>query len=646
MEQKYNGFWGRILRVDLTSKKIDVEEMPPDFYRTYFGGGAMAMHFLIKETPKGIDAFDPENRIVLMTSPITGTKISGQGRHTCASLSPLTGGLADSQSGGYWGAELKFAGLDGIVITGKSDELVILNIEDDHFELLPAEHLRGKDTGFAQEYVNGEYKGARFLQIGPAGENMARYACVTADLKNFHGRGGLGAVMGSKNLRGILVKGSNRKLKIHDEEGLAQIRSWFNSTLKDHPAITVHHELGTSKGMVPSSIGGLLPTYNFQDSSFEHIENISGEAMHERINGKSETCFSCGVACKRSIEGTDGKYTITRQYGGPEYESLGLLGSNLGVSDIFPVAALNQKCNALGLDTISAGGTLSWAVECYEKGLIDNEQTRGNVLDWNQPDLYLNLLDDIAYQRGFGEILSQGSKKAAEIVGNGTGKYAIQIKGQEPPNHEPRGKWGVGLGYAVSNTGADHLQAAHDPWFTKEGDPDREYGWVDLVDLNPVGVFQPVPSESLEADKVRMFYYLQQIWGFHDVIDLCIFVAVPEFKALSLNQIVSIVECVTGWKTSLFELMKAGERWITMGRAFNHMHGLTAKDDVLPERFFEPIREGTLKGHYINRESFENAKALYYEMMGWDKDSKPLKGKLNELNVGWIWEHINNEDQR
>lgn len=640
MVQEYNGFWGKVLKVNLNTRQCEIEEVHPNIYRTYFGGGALALYYLINEIPKGIDAFDPENRIVFMTSPTTGTKISGQARHTCASLSPLTGGLADSQSGGWWGAELKFAGLDGIVISGKSDCLVSLYIKDGQFYIEEAETLRGKDTGFVQDFYNEKYKNAKVLQCGPAGENLVRYACVTCDLKNFHGRGGLGAVMGSKNLRAVIVSGSNRDIKVADKEKLSELRSWFNSKLKDHPAISVHHELGTSKGIVPVSLSGILPTYNFQDGSFEFAEQISGETMKRELSGKTETCFACGVACKRSVEGNDGKFNVSRKYGGPEYESIGLLGSNLGVEHILPVAALNERCNALGLDTISAGVTISWAVECFERNLINSAVTCGMDLKWNDPETYMELLNQIAYRRDFGDVLAEGSKRAALQVGNNTLPYAIQVKGQEPPNHEPRGKWGVALGYAVSNTGADHLQAAHDPWFDKLGDDTLECGWVDLTDLNAVGILEPVPAEDLSADKVRLFVYLQQIWGFHDVIDWCIFTAVPEFRAFSLNQLVEIVQAVTGWKTSLFELMKAGERWVTMGRAFNIKHGLTKAEDTLPERFFEPMREGALKGHKINREEFEEALALYYEMMGWDKNSKPTYGKLAELNVSWIWNHI------
>jgi aldehyde:ferredoxin oxidoreductase len=308
------------------------------------------------------------------------------------------------------------------------------------------------------------------------------------------------------------------------------------------------------------------------------------------------------------------------------------------VGDIVPVAACNELCNKLGLDTISTGVTLSWALECFERGLLTKEDTGGISLDWGDAHTCFSLIESIASRTGFGDLLAEGSLRAARTIGRGSEKYAIQVKGQELPNHEPRGKWGVGLGYAVSPTGADHLQAAHDPWFTKPGDYSTEYNWVDLEDLSPVGVTDPVPAEDLSPAKVRLFVYLQQIWGFHDVLDWCIFTAVPEFRALSLNQLTNIVQCVTGWRTSLFEVMKAGERGVTMGRAFNTLRGFSAQDDSLPERFFEPMRGGTLKGHFIDRQAFEQALRLYYGMMGWDESGRPTQAKLEELGVGWIWE--------
>jgi aldehyde:ferredoxin oxidoreductase len=643
MEQRYDGFWGRILRVDLTSGSTAFEDLDPRCYRLYMGGRNLALHFLINEVPAGTRPFDPENRLIFMTSVATGSPIAGQGRHTAAALSPLTGGLADSQCGGWWGAEMKFTGIDGIILTGRSPTPVYLWIEDDRIQILPADDLWGKETGDVEDLLRSRHgEKVRVLQCGPAGENLVRFASLTADLRNFHGRGGLGAVMGSKNLRAIAVLGSHRRLRMHDAEGLKRVATWFARSTKGHPAIELHHELGTPKGIVPVSVAGILPTYNFQDGSFDGAEGISGETMKRLLAGETETCFACVESCKRSVEGEKGQFKVTRRYGGPEYETIGLHGSNLGVDDIFAVAAANERCNALGLDTISTGVTLSWAVECYERGLLTTQDTHGIELKWNDPATYLSLISDIARRQGFGDLLAEGSLRASRTIGRDTERYAIQVKGQELPNHEPRGKWGVALGYAVSPTGGDHLQAAHDPWFTKPGESyeTRPVGWVDLEDLAPVGILDPVPAEDISGGKVRLFVYLQYIWGLHDVMDWCIFTFVPEFRAISLNQMVEIVRSITGWNTSLFELLKAGERGVTMARAFNYLHGFSADDDKLPERFFEPMRGGTLKGHFIDRQAFEKGLRLYYGMMGWDTRGRPTEAKLEELAVGWVWDRL------
>lgn len=638
MQQEFDGFWNRILRIDLNKGKTSIVQLDPKLYRVYMGGRNLALHFLLTEVSPRVSALDPENKLIFMTSIATGAPISGQGRHTAAAISPLTGGLADSQCGGWWGSELKFAGWDGIILEGKSPDFIYISIEDDNVNFFPADKYRGIETLETQIALKSKHgEKSRVLQCGPAGENLVKFANITAECRNFHGRGGLGAVMGSKNLRAIVVHGTNRKQRVARPEELSKTAIWFSKGTKVSPAITLHHELGTSKGIVPVSVAGMLPTYNFQDGSFAEAEGISGETMKKELNGKTETCYACAVSCKRSVEGEKGIFKVTRDYGGPEYESIGLLGSNLGVGDITAVACCNQRCNALGLDTISTGVTISWAVECFERGLISTKDTFGLKLKWNAAETNLELIEKIAVRKDFGNVLAEGSRGAARIIGKDSEKYSIQVKGQEFANHEPRGKWGVGLGYAVSPTGADHLQAAHDPWFINPGDSTLEHNWVDLTDLSSTGYFDPVPTEDLSGQKVRLFTYLQYIWGFHDVLDWCIFTAVPEFRALSLNQLTSVVASITGWNTSLFEVMKVGERGITMARAFNVMRGFSPDDDNLPDRMFEPMRDGALKGHKIDKEAFEKAKLLYYGMMGWDKNGIPTEAKLEELGIGWIY---------
>ena len=647
MKQKHDGFWGRMLRIDLSQQQISSSKIAPALFRRYMGGRNLALHFLLMETAPGVDPLGPDNTLVLTTSVVTGARISGQGRATIAARSPLTGGLGESQCGGSWGPELKFAGWDGIIVTGCADRPVYMLIEDEDVRILPADHLWGKDTGEVDDILRRQHsKKTSILQIGPAGENLVRFAMLTADLAHFAGRCGLGAVMGSKRLRAIVVKGSHRELRVADVDGLKGISRWFARSTKEHPVLQLHRELGTPKGVVPLSTMGMLPTYNFQDGSFAAAEAVSGETMKKEIGTGSSTCYACAVKCKRDVEGSRGGFEVTGKFGGPEYESLCALGPLVGVDDIYAIAHNNERCNALGLDTISTGATIAWAVECFQRGLIDSGDTGGIELDWNDPATYSELIRKIAFREGFGDVLAEGSRRAAQRIGRGTETFAMHVKGQEFPGHEPRGKWGVALGFAVSPTGADHLQAAHDPWFDKPGDYTKRYNWVDLEDLSPLGIIEPVPSEDLSPAKVRLFVYLQYIWSLHDVLDWCIFVNVPEFRALSLQQLVDIVQCVTGWRTSLFELLKAGERGVTMARAYNCREGFTSADDRLPARMFEPMRDGTLKGHKIDRQQFETSLDLYYGMMGWDERGKPSRAKLAELDVDWIWDQIAEVEER
>ncbi len=644
MEQAYYGIWGRILRVNLTNGKISIEEPDISIYRTYIGGRTLALYFLLKEIEKGVDPLGPKNKIVFMTSPTTGYPISGQGRHTIASLSPLTGGLIDSQCGGRWGAELKHAGWDGIIIEGESNKPVYLFVHDEEVSILSAEELTGKTTGEVDSHIRSIHKSRiSILQNGPAGENLVRYASVTSDLRNFAARGGPGAVMGSKNLRAVAVRGSNKKLKAADPESLKKLASWFAEGRKSVPGLVNLHKLGTSGGVLPSSLGGNLPTYNQQDSSFDRAENLSGELMNDILGVGTEACYSCVFACKRVIEGSRGKYKVTRQYGGPEYESIGSLGSQLGIDDIVAVAEANERCNALGLDTISAGVTISWAVECFQRELLTTEDTEGLELRWNDPDMLLRLLDSISSRESFGNLLAEGSRRASKKIGRGSEKYAMHVKGQELPAHEPRGKWGVALGFGVSPTGADHLQAAHEAYFSispfSEEVDKNAHG-----NMSPVGYIEPVHKEDLSPNKIRFFLYHQFLWAAHDVLDWCIIITKPEFNHFGSEHLAEALKYITGWNTNYFEIVKAGERAVTMARAFNCKHGFKREDDFLPDRLYSELRNGALSGHSIDRKEYSKALDLYYGMLGWNEYGIPQNAKLEELGIGWVCDHLPDND--
>jgi aldehyde:ferredoxin oxidoreductase len=356
--------------------------------------------------------------------------------------------------------------------------------------------------------------------------------------------------------------------------------------------------------------------------------------MRDTILQKNDTCFSCATRCKRVVAYDGPEFRIEPEYGGPEYETIGSFGSGCLVDDIKVVAKANELCNKYGMDTISMALTIACAMECFEHGLLTQADTDGLDPHFGNRQALLACIEKTARREGFGDRLAEGSRRLAESIGRDAPQFAMQIKGQELPAHEPRGKWGVALGYAVSPTGADHLNAAHDPWFAVDADP--RTSWISLDDIRPLGIVDPVPQLSLGPDKVRLFTRLQDVWSLINVIDFCLFDMVPEFSIYQLDEIVQAVRAATGWNTSLAELLLWGERGINLARAFNVREGMGRADDTLPERLFQPLESGAFKGVAIPREQFEEAVELYYAMRGWDIEGRPTPAKLHLLDLGWL----------
>lgn len=629
------GYNGKILRANLSTGEFKVETPELLFYRRYVGGRNFGAYYLLSEVPAGADPLGEENKLIFAVSMLTGTTISGQSRSSVVGKSPLTGGYGEAEAGGFWPAEFKAAGFDALIIEGKCSQPSYLYIHDGEYELRSAKDLWGKEPKEVEALIKAELNDpkARVAQIGVGGENLVRYACIMNDLSHFYGRTGLGAVMGSKLLKAVVVRGKH-KPEVADPVKVRELTTMFNKAIPNHPALSMHQKLGTSKGVLPTSKGGMLPTHNFRGGTFEGAEGISGEVMSEKILLKNDTCYACATRCKRVVayEGED--FSIDPAYGGPEYETIVSFGSNALVDDICVVAKANEMCNRFGIDTISAALTITCAMDCYENGLLTQDDTDQIDLRFGNGAAILDCLEKIAHRDGFGNLLAEGSKRMAEKIGGNALDYAMQIKGQELPGHEPRGKWGVALGYGLSPTGADHLNAAHDPWFTVDADP--KTAWVSLNDIRPVGVTEPIPALYLGPEKVRMFVQLQNIWSLINVIDFCLFDMVPEFSLYQLDDIVEAVRAVTGWNTSLLELALWGERGVNLTRAFNAREGMGFKDDMLPKRLHEPLTSGLYKGVAIPEKEYQEAVSLYYEMRGWDADGKPGIGKLLWLELNWL----------
>jgi aldehyde:ferredoxin oxidoreductase len=617
-----SGITAKLLHVDLTTRETRVETLPETVVRKHLGGGALAAHILLRDMPAGVDPLGPDNVLVFMTSVINGLSLSGTNRYTAAAKSPLTGGYGESEAGGWWGPELRAAGWDGVVIRGQSPTPVYLWIKDETVEFRDATPYWGQLSGEVQDGIEQELgdKRVRVLQTGVSGERGVRFAAIVNQLKHFHGRCGLGAVMGAKRLKAIAVRGS-KPPAASDKDGARKQLVGFKE--KYNRATDRFHQLGSASGVLALEASGILPTRNFRDGSFEHAKAISGQTMRDTILTDRGTCYACAVACKREVEVKE--LGVTPKYGGPEYESLAASGSLCGVGDLNKLALINQLYAQYVLDSISAGAAIAFAMECYEQGIITKEMTGGIELTWGNADAVVEMVHRIGRREGIGELLGEGVKRAAAKVGKGAERFALHVKGQELPMHDPRGKKGLSLAYALSPTGADHMEAPHDPLyagFHPQGHP-----------MGVLGLIEPLDPLELDARKVRAFYETQKVWSAYNSVGMCDFVGAP-LNALELQPMIDYVNAVTGWNMSLYEMMKVGERNNTLARLFNVREGFTPEDDILPQRLHEGIGNGALKGERVDPDQFFAARRVYYEMAGWDPQTgRPTAAKLAELGV-------------
>lgn len=619
------GYLGKIIRINLSDKSIKIEEPDDIFYRTYMGGKGFIAYYLLKELTPNIDPLSEDNKMIITTGILTGLPVAGVPRFAVGAKSPLTGGYGQSEAGGFWGPELKKAGYDGMIIEGKSDEPVYIYIKDEKIEIRDARTIWGMETGSAQDAIFEELedKSVKVLQIGPAGEKLVKYACILNGLKHANGRNGLGAVMGSKKLKAVVVKG-NKKIPFHDNKKISEVGKSFLSYYMENPLTRGLYEYGTVAGIMGNNAGGILPTRNFNDGEFDNAEKISAETMKNTILKKREGCYACAVRCKRRVEVQSDDIKVDGKYGGPEYETVASFGSLCENDNLEVIAKANELCNRLGIDTISAGMSIAFAMECFENDILTEDDLDGIKLSFGNQKGILKMIDKIAKRDGIGDLLAEGSEAASKKIGKGSEKFVLCVKGQELAMHEPRGKVGVGIGYAVCETGADHMVIGHDTLFGKKG--------FTLDSVKPFGILEPVDILDLSWKKIRAFVYLQKWWSFFNMAGICDFVPVPR-GAMPAEDVVALVKASTGWETSLWELMIAGERTINMARLFNLREGFTREDDTLPDRLFEGLKKGRLEGNHVSQEDFEEAISMYYSMMGWNEKGEPSKGKLLELNI-------------
>ncbi|MBS7621389.1 aldehyde ferredoxin oxidoreductase family protein [Candidatus Bathyarchaeota archaeon] len=608
------GYAGKVIRVDLTKSNIAIEALKKELASQYIGGKGLGAKFLLIELEPGTDAFDPSNLLIFATGPVNGMVLPGAAKFCTIFKSPLTGIWGESQCGGYFAHQLKCAGYDMIIIRGRSKKPVYLTIEDEKIEIRDASHLWGEDA-FETEGVIKKNHGEKFqvLSIGPAGENLVRYACITHDKGRQFGRCGAGAVMGSKKLKAIAVKGSGN-IEMAKPEELDRFRRELNEKVKERLKSLM--EYGTPAIMALTNTTGTLPTRYWTEGEFEGFEKICAETLKKRFVERSKACFACTVAC--------GKISVVRKVPdilplgsfatyvdstveGPEYETLFALGSLCGNDNLESIIKANEICDRLGIDTISAGNAVAFAMYCYEKGIITKEETEGIDLKFGNSEAIIATLRKIAYRNGFGNILAEGVKRAAEIIGKGSEKIAVHVKGLEPPGYDPRGLKGVALAYAVSCRGACHLRhMAYRPNLTGQKPFEKEA-------INRL-------SYQGQAEMVK------ELEDFHTIVDcmvLCKFVCLPTIGPILWDELTKLYTIITGKEIKKEDLIKIAQNINNIIRKFNSREGLNRKHDNLPQRFFnEGLKTGASAGEKIQKQEFKKMLNKYYKLRGLNTQDK------------------------
>ncbi len=631
------GYHGKILHVNLTTAAMEVETPPEAFYRKYMGGSAMAMYYILREVPKGADPLGPENLLTVFDSVVTGASISGQSRINVNAKSPMSGAIGDSQAGGFFPAEFKFAGYDGLILRGKSSKWVYLTIIDGKAELHDASHLTGKLTGEVDALLKKEVGDpkAQVMQIGPAAEKGVRFSAIVNMANRMNGRTGMGLVMASKNLKAIVVRGK-AKPAVADQKAMTALNRTGPESVKTNPDMDGLAKFGTAVVVMFNNMIGTLPTRNQSEGQFELADPISGEKMAETILKTRDTCYACVVRCKRVIEIEEGKYKFDPLYGGPEYETIGLFGASCGIGDMAIVAQAHQICDMHGVDSITCGATMAFAMECYEKGIITKEDTGGIDLRFGNGEAMLEVLQQIVTRSGkLGPILAEGSARAAKVWGKGADECLTTVKNQEAPAHMPQAKRSLGLIYAVNPFGADHQSSEHDPYY-EEGVAD-----FNLNRLKEIGLGTPQPAHSLTPEKVRFAYLTQVFYSMMDTLTLCQFVYGPTWCLYGPKDTAEMVRAITGWDVSVDELMSVGMRRLNLLRTFNAREGFTRQDDQLPKKFFKPLAgTGPTAGESVTHEEMEAGLDEYYRLAGFTNDGIPTRETLNALNIEWAADYL------
>ncbi|MBT9167359.1 MAG: putative oxidoreductase YdhV [Syntrophomonadaceae bacterium] len=604
------GYARKILEVDLSTGKIETLSIKEEDQRKFLGGSGLAAKIFFDSFNPKVDPLSPENPLIVMTGPVVGTQFPGTSRFTVCGKSPLTGIWGEGTCGGNFGPELKFAGMDGIIFKGASSTPVYLSIENDEIKLRDASDLWGMDNYTVTDFLKrrlGKERNPKVLSIGPAGENLVKFAAICNDKGNFIGRTGMGAVMGSKRLKAVVVKGT-KKVEISYPEEYATLRKLLIAKSRDAMMAQSFRSMGTDAGMDLGMLTGDVPIKNWMiGEDFQLSANLGGPSMTEKYLTKNHACSFCPIACKRIVK-VDGGPFKTEEGPGPEYETCCTFGTLIMNYNLAGVIKANEWCNRYGMDTISCGATIAFAMEAFERGLINKRDTDGIDLTWGNMAGVIELLHQIAKKEGIGAVLSEGTREAAKRLGKGAEEFAVEVKGLEVPMHDPRGFHGMGLAYMTSIRGACHLM--HLALSVEQG----------INTYAEVGFQENYIGQRSEG-KAEMIKLCEDLGLPCNSLLICQFVA----WTLSAHELAEMVRVSTGFDMTLKDLLTCGERTWLLKRGLGNMMGVKVKDDRLPKRILTPLKEGAAVGSVpdVGRLLRE-----YYEVRGLDGDGRPKKEVL------------------
>jgi len=605
----------KLLRVDLTAGKTTEEEIPEDILNKYLGGSGLATKYLYDEVPAKTDAYAPENKIIFAVGPYQGYPVPGGAKWTVVSRSPLTKTFGVTTAGAEWGVNLSRAGYRALIIEGKAEEPVYLYVNNGKAELKKGTEVWGKDAVKSCEYIREEHAEVKNLSvatIGPGGEKQVGIACIVADDHSFAGRCGFGAVLGSKNLKAIAVKG-DKSPEYQDEDSFKKLNKELYKKLSENAAETFRPH-GTAVTLQSCEEVGDLPIKYWNQAVWpEGAEKIGAPNFTEEVNAEPWPCQFCPVACHHHV---DFDYKGEKIEGaGAEYETLGMLGSNCLVDDVKAISKANDLCNRLGIDTISAGAFVGFTMECFEKGILDEQDLAGQKADWGNAEFMIEMVKQIGNKEGFGALFADGIKPAAEKIGEESRELTVEVKNLDFPAHDPRSYYTLAINYATSTRGACHLR----------GYPHIGEGGAMLL---PEMGLDETPERFTMEKKAWITKLYQDLAALHDSLVLCIFIPV---HGMTLQETADLLNSITGSDFSPEQLMEIGERTVNLQRLINVQDGISRKEDRLPKKMFEPAKEGYRADKVP--EPFETTLLEYYDLRGWDRDGRPRQAKLDELGI-------------